>query len=627
MFRTLRTPLISALICSVQILSVPAAALADDSSALRTWSDLSGTFTVSASLSRIDSDKVTLLREDGKAITIPSAQLSEADRQYIAEVRDGKSEVLELDATTGDVKLRKTTADPVVAGGPSAGYIESEVDVSVAPQLELSAADEAWSYQADGVAAVKSLASKQVRLPVALKAMPSNLSISVLPGSRKALVSFRTREGTKSEDCTIVVCDVNRGLVETLATVAGEMPLAISPDGKLIANATVESPISSGAELRLYRRDGTRVKRLIIWRPYGDGKDISVGSRVQWAWFIDEQRLLTRSDGGLLALWEVPDVAPLWCAKLEGDSTPAISPGGKYLATIADQKLVLVDLASTSAVGSIPSALSSARLAFRADGRRVAGISGDRICVWDLESKEVYRDFNLLSSASSSDSFAWIDDNHLLVDDLVVDLDRRIPIWRHMHTLGCTVQDGRLWFVRQPSGTKELVLASTRAVPQRALDTLAKLKPEELLVLGPGMEVSVEISASGDVQSARDVLERKLKDNGMKVVSRGMVRLIGTVTPGESREIRMLNFGQSRLDPNAGTTHTITEHSVNLCFKVGEQTVWRRDYPANLPHFINMKEGETVDQALQRLTYRDASFLTGYELPKYLARLPESITK
>ncbi len=507
------------------------------------------------------------------------------------------------------------------------GYIESESNVSVAPLLSLSTNSDIWSYHPDGQTLAKPSVSKQVRLLGNSKSAPSNFSISVLPGSKLALVNCQIPEvGMSDQQCVLLVCNLVAGQVETHAKVRGEKPLAISPDGHWIAMTTTEASFSKGSEIRLYQRNGADLKRYVVWRPYVD-EDESTSSHTNVAWgaFLDNNRLLTTSDDGLLALWEVPEVSPLWCVQLERGSTPVVSPGGKYLAMIANQKLVLIDLESTSIVGTISSDLAGARLTFRPDGRRVAEISGDRICVWDLEAKDVYRDFNLLTSIGSDDDFAWLDDDHLLVGDLVIDIDRRVPIWKHMHTLALTAQDNRLWFITR-SG-KELTLASTRGVPQKAIDAVSKLKPEELLVIGPGTEVSVEISASGDVQSARDVLERKLKDNSMKVVSVGKVRLIGTVTPGEPREIRVLESGQNGNDPKAGTKHTVTEHKVDLCFKSGEQTIWRRSYASTLPLFINRNEGESTDQAIQRLTYLDASYLTGYSLPKCLARLPESLTK
>jgi hypothetical protein len=139
------------------------------------------------------------------------------------------------------------------------------------------------------------------------------------------------------------------------------------------------------------------------------------------------------------------------------------------------------------------------------------------------------------------------------------------------------------------------------------------------------------------VQSARENLERKLKDNGMKVVSSSSVRLIGTVQPGENKQIRVIEhkgpfppIPTNPFDKNKqpeGELYNVNEYTVNLCIKVGEETVWRRDYKSTLPDPIRLNEGETVSAAIQRLTYLDAAYLTRYALPKCLARLPAELTK
>ena len=52
---------------------------------IRTWTDESGKFRVRATLVRVNSDKVSLEREDGKVVSVPLSKLSKADRAYLAK--------------------------------------------------------------------------------------------------------------------------------------------------------------------------------------------------------------------------------------------------------------------------------------------------------------------------------------------------------------------------------------------------------------------------------------------------------------------------------------------------------------------------------------------------------------
>jgi hypothetical protein len=643
--------LLAAVLLSGGVLSFAQCAAAADESAARTWSDKSGNFKVTATLVRIDNTNISLLRDDGKTIALPLEKLSDADQLFVIRVMSGQSETLEFDKSTGDVKAKAPAASAPGtpsstpsdgsprAATPGRGYIEAETNVGVAPLLVLAGEGETWSYVPDGVKVEKPAPTRQVRMTFDPKTLPGQMPVLISPGSKTALVSnvanaIFTLNAT--DECKLAICDLGAGSVAAMATANGEKPLAISPDGNLLAMTTLDAHHHSGHEVRLYRRDGADLKRYLAWRPYAEEASAKFHAGVVWGTFLGNDRLLTSDGSGLLALWEVPDVQPVWCVKLEG-GTPVLSPGGKYLAMIADNKLQLIELESTRVVGSLPTPLRGARLAFRADGKQLAGIYGDEVCIWDLETKKVTRDFNLQFTLGGGDCFAWIDDKHLLVGESVVDVDRRVRIWSYTGTRGCAVQDGRLWFLSEPSTKGEVTLASTRGVPQQAIDAVAKLKPEDLMLIGPGVEVAVEVSASGDGQSAREDLERKLKDNGMKVVSSSKVRLIGTVQPGENKQIRVVEHNRefppvhiNPFDKNKeppGTLYNVNEYTVNLCIKVGEETIWRRDYKSELPDPIRLNEGESVSQAIQRLTYLDAAYLKKYALPKCLARLPAELTK
>ncbi|MGB7343612.1 MAG: SHD1 domain-containing protein [Pirellulaceae bacterium] len=54
----------------------------------RNWKDRTGKFTIQATLLKVESGNVTLKRTDGKEVTLPASQLSEADRAYLLENSD-----------------------------------------------------------------------------------------------------------------------------------------------------------------------------------------------------------------------------------------------------------------------------------------------------------------------------------------------------------------------------------------------------------------------------------------------------------------------------------------------------------------------------------------------------------
>ena len=54
------------------------------STQMRAWNDITGGFSVRARLKRLEQERVTLIKEDGKEISVPLERLSVQDREYVA---------------------------------------------------------------------------------------------------------------------------------------------------------------------------------------------------------------------------------------------------------------------------------------------------------------------------------------------------------------------------------------------------------------------------------------------------------------------------------------------------------------------------------------------------------------
>ncbi len=55
----------------------------------RSWTDVTGKFSVTAELVEVRGDKVVLRRQNGKRITVPLAKLSAKDRQFLEKGESG----------------------------------------------------------------------------------------------------------------------------------------------------------------------------------------------------------------------------------------------------------------------------------------------------------------------------------------------------------------------------------------------------------------------------------------------------------------------------------------------------------------------------------------------------------
>ena len=102
-----------ALIVTVAVVSIASA------SELRTWTDSSGQFTITAEVVAVDGDQVQLRTEDGKEIAVPVTRLSSADQAFLkgrdrdssAQENVSASDALTLIANQFYGELRNTERD------------------------------------------------------------------------------------------------------------------------------------------------------------------------------------------------------------------------------------------------------------------------------------------------------------------------------------------------------------------------------------------------------------------------------------------------------------------------------------------------------------------------------------
>jgi hypothetical protein len=101
----------------------------------RTWSDVSGKFTVQARLVRIEENYAILEREDGVKVAVEISKLSPADRQYIEKnlpenpfivIEDKSAKKLELPAAPS------TSAEEPLAGTGFRPYFIEHANTGVA---------------------------------------------------------------------------------------------------------------------------------------------------------------------------------------------------------------------------------------------------------------------------------------------------------------------------------------------------------------------------------------------------------------------------------------------------------------------------------------------------------------
>jgi len=484
--------------------------------------------------------------------------------------------------------------------------------------------------------------------------------VLLLPKEKKVFVVFYN--DFKTHASQVQSCNLQSGQLDAAAVFGeDEVPIDISPDGALVLAKLEGHEAPRSSELHLYTREGNKVKPLKGWRPFTvpSGRDgDNFNTTVDWVTFTDSQHVLTEGSFGKLVLWEVPSLKPVWSTTV--GSGHSFSAGRQYLAVLTSPAFSRGSSSIGQAIGKATptsgmptSAISILNIADGAevahiqldehvpngsvgispDGTRLALGQSGRLRVWDLQTQELVRDFavqrgeNPLMTVEAS----WTSNQHLLVGDgILVDVDRRAPIWKYNFSPSA-MREGKVWFLEQAGGRESSVLVSMEVPHPAALASVANLKPDDLLVVHPGMEVTLDCQLTGnadEVDAAKKNLEERLKKNSMKLVPDSKTRLIATVQPGKTVTIHYRPHSRfpQPFNNDPGTPYQANTQVLSLRLEIDGKVVWKYETATSPPSLLQLKEGESVEQALERSMKSQEDYLpkrcTTVWIPAYIARVP-----
>jgi hypothetical protein len=271
----------------------------------------------------------------------------------------------------------------------------------------------------------------------------------------------------------------------------------------------------------------------------------------------------------------------------------------------------------------------------------VQGGQWSRVRVWDLESLEVARDFAVKGvTAGWMTNATWVTEDHLLTGSTVIDLVRRVPIWRYtLLSDAWEFYGDKAWYVNEGLGRDNKVLASAKVPPKEAIDAVAKFKPEDLLLIKPGLEVEVDLQGgvAEDLEKARDAVHKRLEENDMRVVPQSKVKLVGRIQAGEThtvnyvvRERPAIGSGFPRgpfapifpTDNQQISTQSVTEQILSLSFEIDGKPVWKYEQRTRPPWHVSVPPDKTIEQAISEHMEQNASSFGQIWVPSYVAAVP-----
>lgn len=599
----------------------------------RTWTDRTGKFSVEAAFRGLEGGAVTLQRADGRTVTVPLAKLSAADADYVRSVAAADENPFRAAPAEPKAQAKTLTAD--------------ETGVRV-----IKRTSGGWSFKPDAPAASP---------PPQVHARPVDLN--PLPNSKLFFEKLLGLYVSKQGKCAIVyrqagdVGQDDRRYLEALDLVNGRnlglVPLPAEsavldarPSTLLVVMRPDEFGFDNKSQLFFQQLGGAVLDPLLTW---------DAGDDVENAWFLPGGRLLTADRrGDSLTVWRCQTAQAELRVPVETPYHVHFGPRRRLMAVTSRGAMDLYDLAEGRHLGTLPfpgqftSRAGLASVAIRPDQTEMAVVTTGCVTLWDLRAgrevrrllrPEIVPQLRMALGPAGGLSFSarWVGDYLLVNGRYLYDLERRILLWEYDlpggdfpgRGGGRTVAAGRLWYTPPMTDSLGAYLASTPVPHQAAVDMANYLgDAEELLVSRPGdpVELAVDIApsvAGGD--KVRAAVVENLEAAGLRVANSAPLVVIVTCKPLPRQEIRLRHRNQGAAFMRRGfnekiITRTIEPHVSEVRVIHGGKDVFRRGVTYTPGGVVSLREGESVDDALERLTTPDLNAIMNMKFNAYMAR-------
>lgn len=600
---------------------------------VRTWSDASGKFKIKGTFKGEKDGVVTIEQEDGEEIEVETKKLSSADQRLIL--------VLKKEVSDNPFKKKKDE-DPFKPKGKSAGTTgkgtktpaktkepEPDEPAPEAPdsplqlgirwnnsQMVIPGLDEGWKVEIPAKDEGEAIKLKNVGLPPKTDFFDKLTGVAIDPTGRRAVVTYQTGGPRGSATTRAVLCNLETGKAGTMASTEGEwVALALHEDGQRIVVRSNKFGFGNNDRLEVWTLQGSRVAKHLECVPFAD---VNGGDKdLMWAEFVDANRLAISGRGGRVGVLDFPDLTVQCYVESVGGAVPTLSPNRKLLAFSNGDSVCLLDLESKEVVAkrAAPSKLQWPYLAFSPTGKRLGCVAFDRALCWDVATGDLVTEIPS-NGSHFHDGIAFPDDQFLFCgNNVMLDLENQLQLWSYTGSEASRVV-GDTMVMAVTDGNKPGLLMNGKLPHRGALDMLAKAKTDpNLFVFKEGASVTLNLAAIAD-QAARD--------NATKALTSELKRMKCTVVPNSALEIRAKVTGPTSRQVSyfgrVGGTYTVQEWISTMEFVFEGKVVWSRGGGSNVPGFVSLKQGETMEAHLRSCEKPSYFIFERPVLPKFIQR-------
>ncbi|MDB4370469.1 SHD1 domain-containing protein [Mariniblastus sp.] len=580
---------------------------------LRKWTDATGSFSINAKLVSDEDGNIQLEKEDGRVITLPLAKLSDEDQTYLEELEKQNSEANPF--AGGDMKTPpKSTNDSTPRVSKSQPVIPAIEPNATANEMVFS--DKGWKVQPDAAAIVKS-DNKVIKFQSGFTQheFHNRVSSVFLINNGQTAVAAITNPFENATELLIANLETAKSKPPLRINLKDATLLAVNPDSTQAVTYKKGRGREPG-EISFWKL-GDEASQTAAWKAASffdrDGLTPNLGR------FIDNNRLLTV--GRRVILWDCKSATAVYSYPISETNNPALSANGKQLAVVSGKSVFIINVNDGNILGKIEPPTATKFLAFSPSGESLAGINSisGEIWIWDLTNNQLTRE--LSAPPAMVQSMTWVGEEYLLINNSsLIDIELRATVWSYRSTGGSILNanDSRFWFIGKSKFTPISLPHKNLAIQTEQLD------PDDLLVLAPDSEVSLELDlpfSRQEQDQIRDRITRTLQDNGVTIRNNAKLKIVLAIIKGKQEKAEM----SSITDPfgRRGT------ESIKYTPQIGSVTlikegvdVWKTSRRFGPMGMIQLKKGESAQAAAKRLCKPSPLFFESVRIPKYIGQLP-----
>ncbi len=248
---------------------------------------------------------------------------------------------------------------------------------------------------------------------------------------KRAAIGYNTDEPRPDGVTRVVVLDLENAQPFGWAANPGKMsPLAMSDDGSQLLMKSNEFGFGKQDRLELWSLTESGIKKNLIFQPYNDAQ--GPDRDVKWAAFLDDKKIVTVSNKGMLAVWELGKGKPLYAMALAGGCIPALSPDRKLLGFATDGEVGVLDVAEGAVLGIQGRERSPwPVLAFSPSGKKLALASIEKLWVYDTATGNPLCQA-LVTGMNPDGKLLFPDEDYVLAGGQhLVDVAKEVKVWSY----------------------------------------------------------------------------------------------------------------------------------------------------------------------------------------------------